>query len=344
MTRTILTGIKPTGIPHLGNLLGAIRPALRLADDPTLRAFYFIADYHALTLVRERDEIRRLSHEVAAAWLAFGLDPERVLLYRQSDVPETFELAWILACFTSKGWMNKAHAYKARVADNELAQNPDLDAGINMGLYEYPILMAADILLFDADLVPVGTDQEQHIEIARDIAARVNHNYGAELLKLPAAAIDRGTAVVPGRDGRKMSKSHDNTIQLFLPRDRLRKAVNTIVTDSTPPGAPKDPASSVVFKIFEQCAPPEATEQLRQRYLEGISWGDAKTALFEVLDHALAVPRERYNALIADPDRIDELLAVGGDRARALARPVLQRVRAAIGLREPVASAAPGGR
>lgn len=335
MTRTILTGIKPTGSPHIGNLLGAIRPALRLADDPDLRAFYFIADYHALTSVREPGEIRRLTHEVAAAWLAFGLDPGRVLLYRQSDVPETFELAWILACFTSKGWMNKGHAYKARVADNELAGNPDLDAGINMGLYQYPILMAADILLFDTDLVPVGNDQEQHIEIARDIASRINHNYGAELLRLPTAVFDDRTAVVPGRDGRKMSKSHDNTIPLFLPRDRLRKAVNAIVTDSTPPGAPKDPASSIVFKIFEQCAPPEgpeAIEQLRRRYLEGISWGDAKTALFELLDQQLAAPRERYQALIADPRHLDELLAVGRDRARALARPVLDRVRAAIGL------------
>jgi tryptophanyl-tRNA synthetase len=255
-----------------------------------------------------------------------------VLLYRQSDVPETFELAWILACFTSKGWMNRAHAYKARVAENERAQNPDLDSGINMGLYQYPILMAADILLFDTDLVPVGNDQEQHIEIARDIASRINHNYGAELLKLPSAVVDDRTAVVPGRDGRKMSKSYDNTIALFLPRDKLRKAVNSIVTDSVPPEAPKDPASSVVFKIFEQCAPPEATEQLRRRYREGISWGEAKTALFEILDQQLAAPRERYQALIADPSHIDDLLAVGRDRARALARPVLERVRAAIGL------------
>lgn len=332
MTKTVLTGIKPTGIPHLGNLLGAIRPALALAGDDTLRALYFIADYHALTTVQDRREMRRLTHEIAATWLAWGLDPDRVLFYRQSDVPETFELAWILACFTSKGWMNKAHAYKARTADNELAGAPDPDAGISMGLYEYPILMAADILLFDADLVPVGEDQKQHIEIARDIAQRINHHYGAELLKLPSALIDPGTAVVPGRDGRKMSKSYDNTIPLFAPPGRLRKLVNAIVTDSSPPGAPKDPASSVVFKIFEQFAPREATEQLRRRYLEGISWGDAKAALFEVLEPQLAAPRERYQALIADPRRIDELLAIGRDRARALARPVMDRLRAAIGI------------
>jgi tryptophanyl-tRNA synthetase len=340
MTQTVLTGIKPTGSPHLGNLLGAIRPALRMAGDPALRAFFFIADYHALTTVHDPREMRGLTHEIAAAWLACGLDPERVLFYRQSDVPETFELAWILACFTSKGWMNKAHAYKAKTADNERAGNPDLDAGIDMGLYEYPVLMAADILLFEADLVPVGEDQKQHIEIARDIAQRINHTYGEPLLKLPSALIDAGTAVVPGRDGRKMSKSYDNTIPLFVPPARLRKLVNAIVTDSSPPEVPKDPATSVVFKIFEQFGSPEAIAELRRRYLAGISWGDAKAALLEVLEPQLAGPRERYHALIADPRRIDELLEVGRDRARALARPVIERLRAAIG----IAGGTPRGR
>jgi tryptophanyl-tRNA synthetase len=332
MTRTVLTGIKPTGSPHLGNLLGAIRPALRMASDDALRAFYFIADYHALTTVHDRAELQRLTREVAATWLALGLDPERVLFYRQSDVPEIFELAWILACFTSKGWMNKAHAYKARTAENEAAGNPDLDAGIAMGLYEYPILMAADILVFEADLVPVGEDQKQHIEIARDIALRINHTYGQDLLVLPSALIDAGTAVVPGRDGRKMSKSYDNTIPLFAPPRQLRKLINAIVTDSTPPDAPKDPAGSVVFKIFEQFATPEATAELRRRYAAGISWGDAKAQLFDVLEPQLAGPRERYQALIAEPRQIDDLLAIGRDRARALARPVIDRLRAAIGI------------
>jgi tryptophanyl-tRNA synthetase len=332
MTRTILTGIKPTGTPHLGNLLGAIRPALRLAADPALRAFYFIADYHALTTVTDRDELRRLTHEVAATWLALGLDPDRVLFYRQSDIPEIFELTWILACFTPKGWMNKAHAYKARIADNEGAGVPDVDAGIHMGIYTYPILMAADILLFEADLVPVGEDQKQHVEIARDIAQRINHGYSAELLKLPSALIDPGTAVIPGRDGRKMSKSYDNVIPLFAPAGRLRKLVNAIVTDSTQPEAPKDPATSVVFKIFEQFASREATEELRRRYLAGISWGDAKAALADLLEPQLAEPRERYQALIAEPRRIDELLAAGRDRARAVARPVIDRLRSAIGI------------
>jgi tryptophanyl-tRNA synthetase len=332
MTRTVLTGIKPTGTPHLGNLLGAIRPALRLASDPALRAFYFIADYHALTTVTDRGELRRLSHEVAATWLACGLDPERVLFYRQSDIPEIFELTWILACFTPKGWMNKAHAYKAKTAENEAAGNPDVDAGIHMGVYTYPVLMAADILLFEADLVPVGEDQKQHIEIARDVAQRFNHAYGGELLKLPSALTDAGTAVIPGRDGRKMSKSYDNVIPLFAPPARMRKLLNAIVTDSTPPDAPKDPASSVVFKIFEQFATPEATAELRRRYAAGISWGDAKAELADLLEPLLAEPRERYQALIANPARIDELLAAGAERARAVARPVLDRLRAAIGI------------
>jgi tryptophanyl-tRNA synthetase len=336
MTRTVLTGIKPTGTPHLGNLLGAIRPALRLAADPAQRAFYFIADYHALTTVHDREELTRRTREVAATWLAFGLDAglgsERVLFYRQSDVPEVFELTWILTCFTAKGWMNKAHAYKARIAENELAGAQETDAGIGMGLYVYPILMAADILLFEADLVPVGEDQKQHVEVARDIAQRFNHTYGAELLPLPSALIDAGTAVIPGRDGRKMSKSYDNTIPLFAPPAALRKAVNSIVTDSTPPQAPKDPASSVVFKIYEQFAPPDAVAALRQRYQDGISWGEAKAALLAVLEPQLAEPRERYQALIAHPQRIDELLALGRDRARALARPVIDRLRAAIGI------------
>jgi tryptophanyl-tRNA synthetase len=333
MSKTILTGIKPTGSPHLGNLLGAIRPALRLAGDPAnAEALYFIADYHALTTVHDRGELRRLTHEVAATWLAWGLDPERVLFYRQSDVPEIFELGWILACFTPKGWMNRAHAYKAKTADNEAAGGVDLDAGITMGLYEYPILMAADILAFDADLVPVGEDQKQHIEIARDIALRINHAYGAEVLAPPTALIDPGAAVIPGRDGRKMSKSYDNTLPLFAPPARLRKLINTIVTDSTPPEAPKDPARSVVFQIFAQFADPEAIEALRRRYAEGIAWGEAKAALFDTLEPQLAGPRERYHALIADPRQLDERLAAGAVRARARARPVLDRVRAAIGI------------
>jgi tryptophanyl-tRNA synthetase len=328
--RRVLTGIKPTGIPHVGNLLGAIAPALRLADEG-LEAFYFIADYHALTTVQDAATMQRLTREVAATWLAMGLDPARVLFYRQSDIPEIFELAWVLACFTSKGWMNKAHAYKASVDANREAGLED-DDGINMGVYGYPILMAADILAFDTDLVPVGKDQVQHIEIARDIAQRVNSTCGAEVLRLPAAKVDDNVATVPGLDGRKMSKSYDNTIPLFAPAKQLKKIVNRIVTDSTPPEAPKDPDASTIFHIYRAIAAPAEIEALAARYRAGIGWGDAKGALFDVLDRVLAAPRARYDALMADPTAIDAHLAAGAARARPLARATLDRVRRAIGI------------
>lgn len=330
--RRILTGIKPTGTPHVGNYLGAIRPALRAADDPALEACYFIADYHALTTVHERTALDRLIHEVAATWLACGLDPARTLFYRQSDVPEIFELAWILSCFTPKGWMNKAHAYKARVAEAEAAGETDVDAGTSMGVYSYPVLMAADILAFDTHLVPVGKDQVQHVEIARDIAQRLNFTYKAELLVLPAAAVDDNVATVPGLDGRKMSKSYDNTIPLFAPSKQLKKAVGRMVTDSSPPEAPKDPETSTIFQLYRLFATAEDTEHLRQRYVAGIGWGDAKAELFRVLDEHVAAPRARYDELMADRARVDAFLADGARRARAIAGPVLQRVRRAIGI------------
>jgi tryptophanyl-tRNA synthetase len=327
----VLTGVKPTGSPHVGNLLGAIRPALRLADSG-LDAMYFIADYHALTTVQDRKQLGPLTYEVAATWLAMGLDPERVTFYRQSDIPEIFELAWVLACFTSKGWMNKAHAYKAAVA--AAANEAEPDAGINMGLYEYPILMAADILAFDIDLVPVGKDQVQHVEIARDIAQRINHVYGADVLRLPMAKIDETTAIVPGTDGRKMSKSYDNTIPLFAPTKQLKKAVSRIVTDSTPPEVPKDPDTSTIFQIYRAIATAEESRALAERFRAGIGWGDAKQAVFERLEAELAPARTRYDALIANPAQIDALLAAGAAKARVTARRVLDRVRAAIGLQQ----------
>ena len=331
MQQRVLTGVKPTGSPHVGNLLGAIRPALRLADQG-LEAMYFIADYHALTTVQDRKSLGPLTHEIAATWLALGLDPDRVLFYRQSDIPEIFELAWVLACFTSKGWMNKAHAYKAAVAANAASSADDPDAGINMGLYNYPILMAADIVAFDVDLVPVGKDQVQHVEIARDIAQRINHVYGADVLRLPMAKIDDNTAVVLGTDGRKMSKSYDNTIPLFAPSKQLKKAVSRIVTDSAPPEAPKDPDTSTIFQIYRAIATPEESRTLAERFRAGIGWGDAKQAVFERLEVELAPARARYDALIADPARIDALLAQGAVKARVTARRVLERVRSAIGL------------
>ncbi len=332
--RRILTGIKPTGTPHIGNFLGAIRPALRLADDPALEACYFIADYHALTTVHDRVAMDRLVHEVAATWLACGLDASRAMFYRQSDIPEIFELAWILACFTSKGWMNKAHAYKARVAEAETAGEADVDAGISMGLYEYPVLMAADILAFDTHLVPVGKDQVQHIEIARDIAQRLNHIFKAELLVLPAASVENDVATVPGLDGRKMSKSYDNTIPLFAPTKQLKKTIGKMVTDTSPPETPKDPDTSTVFQLYKLLATAEETEALRARYAAGIGWGDAKGELHRVMDEKLGPARARYDELMTPEGRIkvDVLLADGARRARAIAGPVLQRVRKAIGI------------
>jgi tryptophanyl-tRNA synthetase len=327
----VLTGIKPTGSPHVGNLLGAIRPALRLADEG-LEAMYFIADYHALTTVHDAKELRTLTYEVAATWLAMGLDPNKTLFYRQSDVPEIFELAWIFSCFTSKGWMNKAHAYKAIVADKEAAGEADVDAGINMGIYSYPVLMAADIIAFDIDLVPVGKDQVQHVEIARDIAQRINSAYGKDVLRLPRAKLEENAAIVPGIDGRKMSKSYGNQIPLFAPPKQMKKVVNSIVTDSTPPETPKDPEASTIFQIYKAIASPDECNALAERYRAGIGWGDAKKALLERLEVELAPARERYDALMADTQKVDALLAAGAVKARATARKTLDRVRAAIGI------------
>jgi tryptophanyl-tRNA synthetase len=327
----VLTGIKPTGSPHIGNLLGAIRPALELANQG-LDAMYFIADYHAMTTIKDAKELRQLTYEVAATWLAMGLDPERTLFYRQSDIPEIFELTWVLECFTSKGWMNKAHAYKAIVAERQEAGETDVDAEINMGVYSYPILMAADILAFDIDLVPVGKDQVQHVEIARDIAQRINSTYGREVLRLPKAKIDDNTAVVPGIDGRKMSKSYGNQIPLFAPPKQMKKVVNSIVTDSLPPEAPKDPDASTIFAIYKAVASPDETRSLADRYRAGIGWGDAKKALLERIETEVADARTRYDALMADPAKIDVLLAHGATKARETARGVLDRVRSAIGI------------
>jgi tryptophanyl-tRNA synthetase len=333
MSQRVLTGIKPTGTIHLGNLVGAIRPALRLANQG-LEAMYFIADYHALTTVQPPDhtaaDMQQLVYEIAAAWLAFGLDPERTIFYRQSDVPEVFELTWIFDCFTSKGWMNKAHAYKALIADK--SPDEDVDAGINMGVYNYPVLMASDIVAFDIDLVPVGKDQVQHVEIARDIAQRINSAYGSELLRLPRAKLEEHSAVLPGLDGRKMSKSYGNVIPLFAPQKQLEKLIMKIATDSTPPEAPKDPETSTIFQIYRAIATPEETAAFAERYRTGIGWGDAKKTLAARVEQEVAPARARYETLMADKGQIDALLAAGAEKARATARRTLDRVRKAIGI------------
>ncbi|TGN81306.1 tryptophan--tRNA ligase [Streptomyces bauhiniae] len=333
-SKVSLTGIKPTGEPHLGNYIGAIKPALELADGA--ESIYFIADYHALTSVRDPHLLARWTRSVAATWLAAGLDPERTTFYRQSDVPEIFELHWLLSCFAAKGLMNRAHAYKAARDRNREAGVEDLDKGVNMGLYNYPVLMSADILTMGTDLVPVGKDQLQHVEYAADIAGAFNALYGDSFkLKLPKAVVPKEDSgrTLPGTDGRKMSKSYGNTIPLFAPEAELRKLVRRIPTDSTPVEEPKDPAASHVFQILQHFASSEETAAVRAR-LEagGMGWGDLKNTLFTTLDDHLRPMRERYDALMAPGSELDELLALGASKARRRARPVLQQARKAIGI------------
>lgn len=329
---TVLTGITTTGTPHLGNLAGAIRPCIEASTDPATNSYFFLADLHALIKCQEPERIHRSRLEIAATWLALGLDPERVTFYRQSDVPEITELTWLLTCVTAKGLMNRAHAYKAAVAENQAEADADPDRGITMGLFSYPILMAADILMFNAHRVPVGRDQVQHLEMARDIAQRFNHVYG-EHFALPEAVVDDSVAVLQGLDGRKMSKSYNNTIPLFVPEKALRKLVMRIVTNSQMPGEPKDPDSSTLFQIYRAFSTAEQTKAVRDRYEEGIGWGEMKQILFEQLNFVLAEPRERYEALMANPREIERILRSGAEKARTHSVPFMRRLRDAVGLR-----------
>ncbi len=329
---TVLTGITTTGTPHIGNYVGAIRPAVTASTREDARTFFFLADYHALVKSTDPDQIARSTLEIAAAWLASGLDPEKVVLYRQSDIPEIPELAWILTCVTAKGLMNRAHAYKAAVAENEAGAGKDPDRGITMGLFSYPILMAADILMFKANKVPVGRDQKQHVEMARDVAARFNHHFGKTFV-LPDAVINDETAVLPGLDGRKMSKSYGNTIPVFLPENRLRKAFMKIRTNSQLPHEPKDPDDSTLFAIYKAFATPGETEAMRARYREGIGWGDMKRFLFEYVNDHLSAAREEHGRLLAAPDHVERLLRQGAMKARAVSRPFLDEIRSRVGLR-----------
>ncbi|MBA0125141.1 tryptophan--tRNA ligase [Haloechinothrix sp. YIM 98757] len=332
-TKVSLTGIKPTGEPHLGNLIGAIRPALELVD--RFESIYFIADYHALTTERDPELLRHYSRSVAATWLAAGLDPSRTTFYRQSDVPEIFELMWVLSCVTGKGLMNRAHAYKA-ARDRNLEAGEDPDAGVNMGLFNYPVLMAVDILAMESDVVPVGKDQVQHVEYAADIAGSFNHAYGDTYsFTIPEAIVPEGTSAqtLPGLDGRKMSKSYDNTIPLFLPEAELKKLVRRIPTDSTPVSEPKDPDSSAVFQLLEQFAAPADAAETRKRLEEGgLGWGELKNQLFEALDEHLAPLRARYDELMEPGSELDTVLAEGAEKARQRAGRVLRRVRGAVGI------------
>jgi len=333
MTQEIyLTGITTTGTPHIGNYVGAIQPGIVASKDPATEHFYFLADYHSLAKNEDPDKIVQSTLEIAASWMALGLDTDRAYFYRQSDIPEIPELTWILTGMTAKGLMNRAHSYKAAVQANEESGNKDPDKGVMMALYSYPILMAADILMFKSTKVPVGRDQKQHVEMARDIAQRFNHHYG-EIFALPEAVTDEHVAVLPGRDGRKMSKSYNNTIPLWLPEKRLRKAIMRIVTNSLEPGEPKDPDDSALYSIYAAFASPEQREAMRQAYRDGIAWGAAKQQAFELINEELIQGRERYEALIAEPARIEETLLEGAQKARAWATPFLGRIREAVGIR-----------
>ena len=338
-TTRYLTGITTTGTPHLGNFVGSIRPSVAASKTPGVESFYFLANYHALIKCEDPARIQRSSLEIAASWLAAGLDPEQVAFYRQSDIPEIPELTWLLTCTTGKGLLNRAHAYKASVDKNHAAGR-DSDDGVTAGLFMYPVLMAADILLFKAHKVPVGRDQIQHIEMARDMGASFNHLYGEHFV-LPEAAVDEHVATLPGLDGRKMSKSYDNTIPLFSSRAQLQKLIGAILTDSRAPGEAKEVEGSALFQIYQAFASADEAAALRQQYADGIGWGDAKQLLLDCVDHAIAPMRAHYQELINHPARIEQTLLAGAERARTVATPLMRELRSAVGLRSLVQVAAP---
>jgi tryptophanyl-tRNA synthetase len=340
-TRTrVLTGITTTGTPHLGNYVGAIRPTVQASRNPATQGFYFLADYHALIKCDEPARIQRSTLEIAASWIAAGLDPERVMFYRQSDIPEIPELTWFLTCVTGKGLLNRAHAYKASVDKNNAAGN-DPDADVSAGLFMYPVLMGADILMFKAHKVPVGRDQIQHIEMARDMASSFNHLYGDHLV-LPEAVIEESVSLLPGLDGRKMSKSYDNTIPLFSSSAQLKKLISGIVTDSRAPGQAKDTEGSALFQIYQAFASAEETATLAKAYADGMGWGDAKQVLFERIDREIAPMRAQYEELMNHPAQVDAILLKGAAKARELATPFIKELRHAVGLRSLASNGSAG--
>ena len=329
MKQIALTGLKPSGSPHIGNYLGMLKPSLELAEK--FQALYFIPDYHALTTVRDRKQLADLTYQAAATWLALGLNPDEGIIYRQSDIPEVFELAWALSCFTTKGLLNRSHAYKAIVDDN-IAAGREEDKNINVGLFTYPVLMAADILLFGTHFVPVGLDQQQHLEITRDVALTFNKNYG-NVLTIPEAVIRKEVMTIPGIDGRKMSKSYNNVIPIFAPPDQVLKPVKRIVTDSKRPEEPKDPDECNIFAIYRHLADVDAVDAKRKLYLEGgLAYGAMKEELFELLEATFSDKRDRYNALMDNLDELDKILEKGAEKARDIARPILAKVRKAVGV------------
>ncbi|MEO1416870.1 MAG: tryptophan--tRNA ligase [Bacteroidota bacterium] len=319
----ILTGIQSTGTPHLGNLMGAILPAIELSHDEKNDSFLFIADMHSLTTIRDGALLRENTYTTAAAWLACGLDTDQTVFYRQSDVPETAELSWYLSCFMPYARLKLAHSFKDKA---------DRMEQVNAGLFTYPVLMAADILLYDADIVPVGKDQKQHLEFTRIMAEAVNRTYGEDSLVVPASKIDESVMVIPGIDGQKMSKSRGNTIVIFQSKKKLRKQVMRIVTDSTPLEEPKNPDTCNVFALYKILATPEEIAQMRQNYLGGnYGYGHAKTALFELIIERFADEREKYDYYMANLPELDQKLAEGAAKAKEIAHQTLTRVRGRMG-------------
>lgn len=326
----ILTGITCTGEPHIGNYVGAIRPGVEASNDKSKESFFFMADLHALIKCQSPEVVYQSSLAISATWLALGMDTDNSVFYRQSDVPEISELCWVLNCVAAKGLLNRAHAYKAAVDANIEADN-DADAAITMGLYSYPVLMSADILMFNANKVPVGKDQIQHVEMTRDIAGRFNHIY-KELFVLPEAVVDSSIPILNGLDGRKMSKSYGNTIPIFLEEKKLKKAINKIKTNLLEPGQPKDADTSTVFQIWQAFATPEQTKEMRTKFENGIAWGQAKKELFELINETLKEPREKYFELMQSPDEIELILKAGAEKARALSVPLLDEVKKSVGI------------
>ena len=329
--KRVLTGITTSGTPHLGNYVGAIRPAVEASLSGSFDSFFFLADYHALIKCQDPDRVHQSTLEIAAAWLALGLDPDKVTFYRQSDIPEIPQLTWFLTCMTAKGLMNRAHAYKGAVQANE-ESGENIDSAVTMGLFSYPILMAADILMFNAHIIPVGRDQIQHVEMARDIAQRFNHHYGDHFV-LPSAQVDDDASVLQGLDGRKMSKSYGNTIPLFLSEKQLKKHINKIKTNLLEPGEPKDPSDSTVFQIWQAFASPDQTATMREAFAEGIAWGEAKKQVFELINGQLEEPREKYLELIANPSRVESVLQQGAEKARQHSQDLMSVLRNSVGIR-----------
>lgn len=326
MKKRILTGITTTGTPHIGNYIGAIRPAIELVNECD-QSFLFLADYHSMIKNHDPNEVQESVKQIALAWLSCGLDTNKTFFYRQSDVPEILELCWILNCVTAKGLMNRAHAYKAAIAEND----QDLDKGITMGLFSYPVLMASDILMFDATHVPVGPDQVQHMEMTRDIAARFNYIY-KDTFNLPEPIIDVKEKIVLGLDGRKMSKSYNNVIPLLSSETKLRKSIMKIITNSLEPGEPKDSSNCTVFEMYKHFADKKKTKNFEQMYSDGISWGEAKQMLFEIVNNELTPIRAKYDELLEDTNLINDLLSDGAKKVRIIAKEKILQVREAIGI------------